>query len=146
MQELLIRKLHAYIRENNPDLLWQLQQDNSVTDWLTGKIHSIAGTLDALLTQNKPAYFIEEECMELLTGDLRPSRFHYMQLLLEEEFPRDFSLLSADDLLENAVILLLKNCNAVFGQFGFSEATADDPLLRYTLTGLLQEYLHKTDQ
>jgi len=142
MQEILIRKLYSYIKENNPELLWQLQQENAVTDWLKQKVDGINEQLNDLLTQDKAASLIEQECMELLTDDLRPSRFHYIRKVFEEEFPKDFELMSADGQLENAIILLLKNCEPAFEQFAFSEESQDDPLLRYTITGLIDEQLH----
>ena len=32
MQQTLMNKLHEYIRENNPDLLFQLEEDKKVTE------------------------------------------------------------------------------------------------------------------
>jgi len=73
MQQALITKLHEYIRENNPDLLLQLEEDGKVTEYLSDKI----STVSALIKQTdtgEPAYIIEDACMDVLTHDLRPSK------------------------------------------------------------------------
>lgn len=37
MQEVLMRKLYEYIRENNPDLLLQLEEAGSLTEYLSNQ-------------------------------------------------------------------------------------------------------------
>ena len=59
MKKILINKLHDYIRENNPDLLFQLEEDKKVTEYLSDKI----STVSALIKQSengKAAYIIED--------------------------------------------------------------------------------------
>ena len=83
MQHTLINKLHEYIRENNPDLLFLLEENRKVTEYLSDKI----STVSALIKQmdiGEPAYIIEDACMDVLTKDLRPSKFNYISNLLQE--------------------------------------------------------------
>ncbi len=85
MREALIKKLSEYIRENNPDLLIRLREDGKEKEYLSDKLN----TINALIDQEEkelPGYILEQKCMDILTEDLRPSRFNYISLLLEEEF------------------------------------------------------------
>ena len=64
MKKILFNKLLEYIRENNPDLLFQLEEDRKLTDYLSDKI----STVSALIRQmniGEPAYIIEEACMKV---------------------------------------------------------------------------------
>ena len=143
MQEILIQKLHDYIRENNPDLLFELQPEHKVTDYLQGSVGSIQELLNHLLFQNRPASFIEELCMEELTRPLRPSRFNYLKNILQEEFPNDFERLQQNSLLTSELINLIAACDPVFDELNFSEEHEDDRNLHYAITGTVQEYFIK---
>lgn len=78
MQQTLMNKLHEYIRENNPDLLFQLEEDGKVTEYLSDKISTVSSLIKQ--TENgKPTYIIEDACMDVMTQDLRPSKFNYIK-------------------------------------------------------------------
>lgn len=140
MEEILIKKLHEYIRENNPDLLLQLEEDNKVTEYLSNKI----STVDALLEQldkKQPAWIIEEACMDILTQDLRPSKFNYICGILEEEFEATYHQLHESDMLQFEVINLINHCQPVFDTIGFTEENEDNRELQYNIMGAISEYL-----
>ena len=142
MQEILINKLHQYIRENNPDLLLQLEEDGKVTEYLSHKI----STVDALLNQTdkeQPAYIIEEACMDILTQDLRPSKFNYISAILEEEFDTAYRQLQKSGTLQFEIINLVKYCQPFFDALGFTDENEDSRELQYTITGAIGEYLEK---
>ena len=84
MQAVLISKLHDYLVHNNPDLLISLQQEGKVSDYLAEKVATTDTLLNQLQSENTPAYIIEEQCLELLTADLRPSKFNYLLSVLAE--------------------------------------------------------------
>src|SRR5665213_3003788 len=113
MKEILIKKLHEYIRENNPDLLLQLEEDRKVTEYLSNKISIV----DALLNQQdkeQSAYIIEEVCMDILTEDLRPSKFNYICAILEEEFYTTYQQLHKSGTFQFEVTNLIKYCQPFF--------------------------------
>lgn len=91
MQEILIAKLYEYILQNNLDLLLTLQEKNNVESYLKEKMSSIDTLLTELMAEEVPAYIIEERCMDILTADLRPSKYNYLTSVLEEEFGSDYS-------------------------------------------------------
>lgn len=141
MQELLIRKLLDYIKDNNPDLLVTLQEENRVTDYLQENVASVDGLINELLAANKAPSVIEELCMEELTRPLRPSRFLYIKQLLEEEFPKEFEKLQSNGLLATELINMISACDSVFDELQFSEDSVDDRTLKYAVTGAVHEYL-----
>ncbi len=141
MQEILIRKLHAYIRDNNPELLLTLEEENRVTDYLYENVAAIGGLLNQQLADNKPTSVIEEHCMEEMTRQLKPSRYNYLKAILEEEFPSKFERFHHTGILKTEIINLITVCDPVFHELNFSEEKDNDRYLRYAVTGAVHEYL-----
>jgi len=139
MKGILINKLHQYIRENNPGLLLQLEQDGKVSEYLSNKVN----TSDALINEYKgqPAYIIEEACMDELTKDLRPSKYNYINQILQEEFEDAYQQLQNSGTLKFEVINLISQCQPVFETIGFTEENEDSSELRNAITGTVSEYL-----
>jgi hypothetical protein len=120
MQETPVSKLHQYIRENNPDLLFQLEEDKEVTEYLPDKINKVS----ALIKQmdiGGPAYIIQDAFMDAMTQDLRPSKFNYIRNLLQEEFESTYNQLQESGTLKFEVINLISHCHSVFADLNFSE-------------------------
>lgn len=140
MQEVLIAKLHQYIRDNNPDLLITLQQEGSLSSYLEEKVAAINPLLDQLLAANTPAYLIQEQCMDELIKELRPSKFNYLISILEEEFEPDYQRLKESGLLTYEVVNLIESCTSVFDTFGFTVENENDRHLHYVIIGAVKEY------
>ena len=140
MQQTLMNKLHEYIRENNPDLLCQLEEDKKVTEYLSDKI----STVSVLIKQmgiGQPAYIIEDACMDVMTQDLRPSKFNYISNLLQEEFESTYNQILESGTLKFEVINLINQCQSVFDDLNFSDENEDNQFLRYAIIGTISEYL-----
>ena len=139
MKEILINKLHQYLRENNPDVLVQLEEDSKVSSYLSDKIN----TLDILLKEyvGQPEYIIEEVCMNELTKDLRPSKFNYITNILEEEFEKEYRFFQESGVLQFEVINLINHCKDMFDMFGFIEENEDRSDLKNIVTGMIADYL-----
>ena len=140
MQNILIHKLHEYIRINNPDLLFQLEEDKKVTEYLSDKLSTVSALIKQ--TENgKPAYIIEDACMDVLTQDLRPSKFNYICNLLQEEFESTYNQIQESGTLKFEVINLVNQCQSVFADLKFSEENEGNQFLRYAILGTIGEYL-----
>ena len=140
MEQLLILKLHKYITENNPDLLLELQQHNAVTGYLESKVAGIMTLMEELFEQGQNAYEIEEQCLEELTADLRPSRYLYIREILAEEFEPEYVRLLDTGLIVFELLNLVQSCKSVFEELGFTSENEDDRHLRYAITGAIKEY------
>lgn len=136
-----MKLLHAYLAGNNPDLLFELEQENRVTAYLQEKVQSVRQAWEELLTKGTPAIVIEELCLHELTKDLRPSRYNYLINVLEEEFLQEFALFKKTGTLTYEIINMLERCQPVFDELGVSELNEDDRFLRYAIIGTVQQYL-----
>ena len=139
MQEILIQKLLLYIEENNLELLLQLEEESRVTEYLLNKV----GMVEGLVKEegaDQPAYILETACMDILTQDLKPSRYRYICKVLEEEFQNYNEKSEVEGIKKFEAINLLEFCKEVFDDFGFDEKSEDNPLLRYLIIGSISEY------
>ena len=142
MQQILINKLHQYMRENNPDVLMQLEEDGMVTTYLSTKL----GYVEDLIKQvrnGQPSYIIENTCMDVLTRDLRPSKYNYIRRIVDEEFEETNNQLIESGLLQFEVINMIAYCQSVFDDLNFSEENEENRFLRYAITGVIKEYLEE---
>lgn len=142
MEDLLKEKLWFYIIHNNPDLMFTLQEDYSVLDYLNEKISSVKSILDDMLSDGTPKYIIEEICLNVLTEDLKPSRFLYIRSLLSDEFEKTYTAFQESGILTYEVINLMENCRPVFETIGFTKENEEDPTLRNALIGQITDYLN----
>ena len=141
MQELLKEKLWTFIVHNNPDLMLNLQQVFSLTDYLEQKVFSIQPLISQLLAENKPGYIIEELCMAELTIDLRSSKFNYIRGVLEEEFELDFLRIKESGLLTYEIMNMISESETVFETLGFTEVNEQDRMLHYAIAGNIRQYM-----
>jgi hypothetical protein len=146
MQKILMNKLLEYIRHNNPDILFALEAEAGVTIWLTDKVHTVDKLIEQLKKQQQPDYQIEETCMEELTKDLRPSKYNYINNLLEEEFEQHYQRLLQTGLLQHEVINLIHHCQPVFDDLNFSEDNEENQFLWYAITGSISEYFESESE
>jgi hypothetical protein len=142
MEDLLKEKLWFYIIHNNPDLMFTLQEDYSVLDYLNEKISSVKSILDDMLSDGTPKYIIEEICLNVLTEDLKPSRFLYIRSLLSDEFDKTYAAFQESGILTYEVMNLIENCRPVFETIGFTKENEEDPNLRNALIGQIADYLN----
>lgn len=140
MREILIQKLQEYIRTNNPDILISLQEEGKVSDFLSGKLAAINDLLEKLIMEEQPAYLIEELCMKVMTADLRPSKYNYIEAILAEEFQIVHQQLERSGTLRYEVINLIAFCQPVFKTIGFTEDNEEDNQLCNAIIGSIQMY------
>ncbi len=141
MKATLIKNLYLYIKENNPDILMELEEDGNTAKYLRDKVSSIDSLLDQLNKEGKPLYIIEETCMNALTEDLKPSRYNYILNILESEFEERYNQFIESGLLLFEISNMIKECNSVFDDLNFAEENEDNRFLRYAITGVIKEYL-----
>lgn len=138
---MLKEKLWAYIVHNNPDLMFSLQEDYSVTRYLDEKVKAVMPIAEQLLSEHRPLYVIEELCVRDMTEELRPSRFLYIKEVLEEEFPDDFQRLIEDGLLTCEIIKIMESSAEIFGAFDFSVENKDGSRLRHAIIAQVHDRL-----
>lgn len=142
MRNILLEKLQEFIQENNPDLVVKLEADFSATRFLNDRLDGITAFMEGLLAEGRPSYIIEELCMQELTAGLRPSRYHYLKSVLEEEFPREYQALEEAGVIKYEVINMLEACKGHFEAFEFSEENEQNRYLRYSVIAEIHDYLN----
>lgn len=142
MVHLLAQKLYEYICRNHPDVILRLE-DRGINELIRSKIESVVPLLDNLLVQNCPPFIIEELCMDQITADLKPSKYHYIAHILEEEFEEKYNRLGETGLLTYEITNIIDRCKEVFEKFRFSVLTEEDKQLYYAATGIIGEYFEE---
>jgi Domain of unknown function (DUF1896) len=146
MQEILINKLLEYIRDNNPDILFVLEAEATVTIWLSEKVSAVDNLIIQLKEQQQPDYEIEETCMDIITKSLHPSKYNYICNIVEEEFEQYYQQLLQTGLLQHEVINMIHDCQSAFDDLKFSEETEDNQFLHYTIIGAVSDYLNSENE
>lgn len=141
MQQVLKQKLHEYIRNNNPDILLALEAEKSVSKFIDGRVDAAMFLLEDLVREDKPAYIVEEVCLDELIKEFKPSKFNYIVGILEEEFEFAHQQLSKLRILQHEVVNMIEHCNSVFDAFNFNEENEDNRDLKYAVTGVISGYL-----
>lgn len=142
MEDILKEKLWLYIIHNNPDLMFTLQEEYGVLDYLNEKVSSVKSILDDMLSDGTPCYIIEEICLNVLTEDLKPSRFIYICSLLSDEFENTYTSFQESGILTHEAVNLMESCRSIFETIGFTKENEEDPALRNALIGQIADYLN----
>jgi len=142
METLLKEALWAYIRDHNPELMYDLQENYAVSQYLDEKVKSVQGMAFRLLEEEYPKYLIEEFCLREMTEELRPSRYLYLKGIFEEEFEDEASLYADSGILVCEVISMLEYCRPVLDEMGFSAHNEESPEIRNAVIGHLHGFLY----
>lgn len=141
MNEIIISKLLDYIRDNNPDLLFELEADDKLTGWLQEQAVAAETMLSQSGSKTEPGYIIIDECVNEVTKNLRPSRYNYILNVMEQEFATTYNQLSASGILQHEAINIIGHCSSVFDDLHFSEENEDNRFIYYAIAGSISEYL-----
>lgn len=141
MQSMLTEKLWAYIVHNNPDLMFSLQEDYSVSRYLEEKVSTVMPMVAQLTDEGKPPYIIEELCLNTMTEELKPSRYQYIRSVIEEEFNGDYERMKENGTLTYEVVNLIETCKGIFSDFDFNSDNEASRHLRYAIIGQVHDYL-----
>lgn len=140
MQHILREKLWAYVVAHNPELMLSLQEEFSVTAYLTEKVNNVMPLIETMRAEQTPQLIIEETCLEEMTAELKPSRFLYIREIMEEEFPIQFGALQESGTLTYEIVNLINECSALFEELGFRK-NRENNLLRYAVIAQVDDYL-----
>lgn len=82
--------------------------------------------------------------MDVLTHDLRPSKFHYLSNLLSKEYPSFYFRFLETGTLTYEISNIIALTIGLFEDFGFSEEKESDPALEETLKSTISKYFKET--
>ena len=140
MEQILINRLHSYMLQNNPDLLLALQGTGKVSEYLEQKVQSVYPLLDQLIMEEAAPFYIEEQCLDFLTRDLKPSKFLFLSAFMEKNFPLRFQKWKSTGVLIYEIANMESLLVGIFEDFQFGEDSENDTPFKYVLFRKLQEY------
>jgi len=143
MEKILKEKLWDYIIHNNPDLMFKLQEEYKAADYLNEKVKGVLALAEEMLSESTPMEIVEEICINVLTEDLKPSRFNYLCSLLHEKFEIVYIDYRSKGSLIYEVIQMMEYCKEIFDAIGFSKETEQNPVLKNAILELIGSYLNK---
>lgn len=141
MYKNLKEKLWAFITQNNPDLMFTLQEGYSVTTYLEDKLQKVMPMVLDLIAEGKEGHAIEELAISEMTRELRPSRFNYLKDVIARDFPLEYNKFREAGVLTYECINMIEACNDIFEAFGFSEDKTEDNRLRHAIIARVHDYL-----
>ena len=141
MYQQLKEKLWAYIVHNNPDLMFDLQEEYKVTTYLEDKVSAVMPTALKLLEAGKEGHAIHELCLNEMTAELKPSRYHYISRILSEEFAEDYERLKESGLLTYETVNLVGYCKPEFEAINFNEGNSKSDQFRHLVRMKIFKYL-----
>lgn len=139
-------KLWAFIVHNNPDLMFGLQEDYSVTKYLDEKVSKVMPTALKLLEEDKPGHAIHELCLNEMTAELKPSKFLYLKNILKKEFQDWYHELVESGLLTYETVNLVTCCTETFERLHFSEQNKRDSELRKAIRSCVAKYFENNQK
>lgn len=141
MEQLLIKRLHSYIIQNNPDLLLSLEGESRISHYLQEKVASLNPLIERLVDEERAPYFIEEECMDILTRDLRPSKFHFLSDIMARAFPNIYFQFHEAGVLTYELSNIIALTIDLFEEHGFTEDMENDPGFEQVIIWSMAAYL-----
>ena len=93
-----------------------------------------------VLNSAKPTLLNETECMELLTTDLKPSKFKYVRDLFEAEFTNEYDRMLKAGTLNYELVNMVSACHDLFDDMPLTE-DMENPHLDHAVSGVINDYL-----
>jgi hypothetical protein len=117
-----------------------LQEEFSVTRYLTEKVNDIMPMAETLVSERRPQYIIEEMCLQEMTAELRPSKYLFIREIVEQEFSEQYEALRDSGTLTYEIVNLINECSPLFAELGFRE-NGENSSLRYAVISQVDDYL-----
>lgn len=140
LKQILKEKLREHIINDYPDLMLRLQGKNQFESYLGQKVMSVLLTAKRMINDGFGESETVENAIEVLTDDLKPSRYQYIVNVLSQEFEKEHESLTNSGLLLFEAVNLVRYCQPVFTSMALSEKTVDDRQIYLAVTGMIKEY------
>ena len=139
MTDKLLGLLLGYIKENNPDLMFQLEQDDALHQWVIEKIQEV----ELVLNNSRPTKLTEAAFMEIFASDMQPARFRYIKDLLEAEFTDIYESMLVAGTLNYELVNIVCACHDLFDDMPLMH-DMENPQLDHAVAVVINEYLQMT--
>ncbi|NLU94856.1 DUF1896 family protein [Chitinophaga sp. Ak27] len=141
MEKLLKEALQRYVAEYYPDMVQQFTADVPLSTYLEDRVTLVRPLMDELIAQGETAQQIVDACMQQIIKDLPPSKYQYLLMVLQEEFPDDYKNFKTAGVLRYKMIQLIGHCQQAFEDFDFDTQVPPDHRLEHRVIGEIAGYL-----
>lgn len=146
MEELLTAGYYPYLHLDNAEILIKDSQVYCQPRSLKKKVKKTCDQIREMITRGVSREEIIDHSFELITSELRPSRFGYVCAVIASEFPRTFLKWVKIDELADQVLDVLSACEPVFKLLKFSTHSAEQHSIYVTLTNFIRHYLKRKNR
>ena len=143
MEELLTADYHPYLYLDNPEILIKDHLLYSKPRSLKKKVKKTCDRIREMIALGQPQQEIIDQSVELITSELRPSRFGYVCAVIASEFPKTFLKWVKINELTNQVLDVLSACEPVFSLLKFNAHTAEQHSIYITISNFIRHYLKR---
>src|SRR5699024_1854473 len=116
-------------------------ENYAVSPYLKEKINSIQPLLKSWRKSGYPEDSINLLAMELLTSDLKPSRYHFISNLFKQEFPLHYSEYKKQGILVTKIIKYMDICKGAFDALHFSKSHCNSKRFKKAVTRIIRRQL-----
>lgn len=142
MKASLKSKLLNYIVEHNPELLLQLQENFTVSQYINDRVLQVMDNVQQWLSVGISLNQAEDMALRSMTVDLRPSRYLYLKNVLEEEFKCEAEAFIEAGVLTYELVNLIGHCTETFAAFQFCEENQGSRKLRHAIIADIAAYIN----
>jgi len=143
MEELLTAECYPYFFLDNPEILIKDSHLFSRPRQLKKKVRQTSQRIREMIANGIGSQEVIDHSVELITAELRPSRFGYVCALIASEFPRTFLRWVKIDALADQVLDVLSACEPVFSLLKFNALAAEQHSIYRTVTAFIGHYLKR---
>lgn len=143
MEELLMADYHPYLYLDNPEILIKDSLLYSKPRTLKKKVKKTCDRIREMIALGQPQQEIIDQSVELITSELRPSRFGYVCAVIASEFPKTFLKWVRINQLTDQVLDVLSACEPVFSLLKFNSHTAEQHSIYITISNFIRHYLKR---
>lgn len=143
MEELLTAECYPYLFLDNPEILIKDSQLFYKPRQLKKKVRETSQRIREMISGGIPRQEVIDQSVELITAELRPSRFGYVCVLIASEFPKTFLRWVKIDALAEQVLDVLSACEPVFNLLKFDALAAEQHSIYRTVTNFIGHYLKR---
>jgi hypothetical protein len=141
MEELMMAEYHPYLYLDNPEILLKDQKVFSRPRALKKKVNRISSLINEMIERGLECEEIIDRSVELITAELRPSRFGYVCSVIASEFPKTFLRWVKNNDLTREILDVLQACEPVFKLLKFNTCAPEQHRIYLTITSFIRNYL-----
>ena len=144
MKEQLRELLFEFLTRQAPEVIINNGAKSKLDSLLSETVEQVEGIGERLISKGIAGDKVVLICLELITRQYKPSKYHYIAAILQQLQPSPYMLWREKGILTLQVSKLIVLCEPAFKDHGFRPATANDQNLRLVISSIVQTYASST--